>query len=280
MGRVTTRRRVRRIGAEAETWRPDTLAVEEPMEIRVGGRSLAVTMRTPGDDIDLVHGFLLTEGVITDREDVVVVRYCDGVDETGANTYNVLDVSLAAGVAPPDPSVERNFYTTSSCGVCGKASLDAVRLTSRHVPGDEPATVTVDALTRMPDDLRAAQKVFDSTGGLHAAGLFTTDGQMLVLREDVGRHNAVDKVIGWAVREGRMPLSGCVLMVSGRASFELVQKAVMSGIPVLAAVSAPSSLAVELAEELGVTVVGFLRGQTMNVYSRPDRVQPRHSPSK
>ncbi len=280
MGRVTTRRRVRRIDAQGETWRPDTLAVEEPMEIRVGGRSLAVTMRTPGADVDLLHGFLLTEGVIANREDVAVARYCDGVDESGANTYNVLDVTLAEGVAPPDPSVERNFYTTSSCGVCGKASLDAVRLISRHAPADDPATVTVGALARMPDDLRAAQKVFDTTGGLHAAGLFTTDGQMLVLREDVGRHNAVDKVIGWAVREGRVPLSGCVLMVSGRASFELVQKAVMSGIPVLAAVSAPSSLAVELAEESGLTVVGFLRGQTMNVYSRPDRVQPRPVPSK
>ncbi|MEO6882163.1 MAG: formate dehydrogenase accessory sulfurtransferase FdhD [Mycobacteriaceae bacterium] len=280
MGRVTTRRRVRRISAEGETWRPDTLAVEEPMEIRVGGRALAVTMRTPGADVDLLHGFLLTEGVISDREDVVVARYCDGVDEAGANTYNVLDVTLADGVAPPDPSVERNFYTTSSCGVCGKASLDAVRLISRHAPGTDPATVTASALTRMPTDLRAAQKVFDTTGGLHAAGLFTTDGQMLVLREDVGRHNAVDKVIGWAVREGRVPLSGCVLMVSGRASFELVQKAVMSGIPVLAAVSAPSSLAVELAEESGVTVVGFLRGESMNVYSRPDRVVARPSSSK
>jgi FdhD protein len=272
VGRVTARRPVRRITADGETTRPDTLAVEEPMEIRVGGTSLAVTMRTPGHDVDLLHGFLLTEGVIGSRDDVLVARYCDGLDEEGRNTYNVLDVELAEGVAPPDPSVERNFYTTSSCGVCGKASLDAVKLVSRYSPAGDQVAVEVSDLTTMPDTLRASQKVFGSTGGLHAAALFTPDGELLVLREDVGRHNAVDKVVGWAVREGRVPLRGCVLMVSGRASFELVQKAVMAGIPVLAAVSAPSSLAVELAAEAGVTVVGFLRGQTMNVYSEVQRI--------
>jgi len=272
MGRVTARRPVRRITADGETSRPDSLAVEEPMEIRVGGRPLAVTMRTPGNDIDLAHGFLLTEGVIGSRQDISVARYCDGVDELGRNTYNVLDVTLAAGVAPPAASVERNFYTTSSCGVCGKASLDSVKLSSRYSPATDTSAVTTAVLANLPDKLREAQKVFDSTGGLHAAGLFTTAGELLVAREDVGRHNAVDKAIGWAVQVSRVPLTGCVLMVSGRASFELVQKAVMAGIPVLAAVSAPSSLAVELAAEAGVTVVGFLRGATMNVYSRGDRV--------
>lgn len=272
MGRVTARRPVRRITADGETSRPDSLAVEEPMEIRVGGRPLAVTMRTPGNDIDLAHGFLLTEGVIGSRQDISVARYCDGVDELGRNTYNVLDVTLAAGVAPPAASVERNFYTTSSCGVCGKASLDSVKLSSRYSPATDTAAVTTAVLANLPDKLREAQKVFDSTGGLHAAGLFTTAGELLVAREDVGRHNAVDKAIGWAVQASRVPLTGCVLMVSGRASFELVQKAVMAGIPMLAAVSAPSSLAVELAAEAGVTVVGFLRGATMNVYSRGDRV--------
>jgi len=272
MGRVTARRPVRRITADGETSRPDSLAVEEPMEIRVGGRPLAVTMRTPGNDIDLAHGFLLTEGVIGSRQDISVARYCDGVDELGRNTYNVLDVTLAAGVAPPAASVERNFYTTSSCGVCGKASLDSVKLSSRYSPATDTSAVTTAVLVNLPDKLREAQKVFDSTGGLHAAGLFTTAGELLVAREDVGRHNAVDKAIGWAVQARRVPLTGCVLMVSGRASFELVQKAVMAGIPVLAAVSAPSSLAVELAAEAGVTVVGFLRGATMNVYSRGDRV--------
>jgi FdhD protein len=272
MGRVTARRPVRRITAEGETSRPDSLAVEEPMELRVGGRPLAVTMRTPGNDIDLVHGFLLTEGVISSREDISVVRYCDGVDEQGRNTYNVLDVALAAGVTPPAAGVERNFYTTSSCGLCGKASLDAVRLNSRHPPAGDRVDVSTATLIGLPAKLREAQRVFDSTGGLHAAGLFTADGELLVVREDVGRHNAVDKVIGWAVQSGRVPLSGCVLMVSGRASFELVQKAVMAGIPVLAAVSAPSSLAVELAAESGVTVIGFLRGTSMNVYSVSERV--------
>jgi len=272
MGRVTARRPVRRITAEGETSRPDSLAVEEPMELRVGGRPLAVTMRTPGNDIDLVHGFLLTEGVIGSREDISVVRYCDGVDEQGRNTYNVLDVALAAGVTPPAAGVERNFYTTSSCGLCGKASLDAVRLNSRHPPAGDRVDVSTATLIGLPAKLREAQRVFDSTGGLHAAGLFTADGELLVVREDVGRHNAVDKVIGWAVQSGRVPLSGCVLMVSGRASFELVQKAVMAGIPVLAAVSAPSSLAVELAAESGVTVIGFLRGTSMNVYSVSERV--------
>jgi len=272
VGRVTARRPVRRVTAHGEIVRPDTLAVEEPMEIRVGGTALAVTMRTPGNDIDLVHGFLLTEGVIGGRDDVAVARYCAGVDEAGRNTYNVVDVTLAAGMAPPQVGVERNFYTTSSCGVCGKASLDAVQLVSRYSPAADDVVVKATVLTTLPDSLREAQKVFDATGGLHAAALFTPEGALLVLREDVGRHNAVDKVVGWAVQSGRVPLRGCVLMVSGRASFELVQKAVMSGVPVLAAVSAPSSLAVDLAVEAGVTVVGFLRGQTMNVYSGQHRV--------
>jgi FdhD protein len=194
------------------------------------------------------------------------------VDEDGVNTYNVLDVALAPGVAPPDPGVERNFYTTSSCGVCGKASLDAVKLRSRFSPAGDPARIDTTTLYRLPDALREAQRIFDSTGGLHAAGLFTADGTPLVVREDVGRHNAVDKVLGWALLNGRIPASGCVLMVSGRASFELVQKAVMAGVPVLAAVSAPSSLAVELAVEAGMTLVGFLRGTAMNVYAGAERI--------
>jgi FdhD protein len=254
--------------------RPDTLAAEEPMELRVGGRALAVTMRTPGHDVELAHGFLLTEGVITAADDVTTARWCDSVDETGANTYNVLDVALAPGVAPPEAGVERNFYTTSSCGVCGKASLDAVRLRTRFSPADDPVRIDAATLYALPDALREAQRIFDSTGGLHAAGLFTPDGTPLVVREDVGRHNAVDKVLGWALLNGRVPALGCVLMVSGRASFELVQKAVMAGIPVLAAVSAPSSLAVALAVEAGTTLVGFLRGQSLNVYAGGERITP------
>jgi FdhD protein len=172
----------------------------------------------------------------------------------------------------PDVDVTRNFYTTSSCGVCGKASLDAVRLISKHCPGDDPSTVKAEELSAMPGKLRAAQKVFASTGGLHGAALFGPDGTTLVVREDIGRHNAVDKVVGWALENERIPLTGTVLLVSGRASFELTQKAVMAGIPVLAAVSAPSSLAVDLASQSGVTLVAFLRGDSMNVYTRPDRV--------
>jgi FdhD protein len=254
--------------------RPDTLVVEEPLEIRVNGKPVTVTMRTPGSDIELAQGFLLTEGVIANRDDVLTVRYCKGATEEGVNTYNVLDVTLAPGVEMPDVDVTRNFYTTSSCGVCGKASLDAVRLSSRHCPGDDPSTVASDTLSAMPDKLRTAQKVFASTGGLHGAALFDTAGSMLAVREDVGRHTAVDKVIGWALEADRVPLTATVLLVSGRASFELTQKAVMAGIPVLAAVSAPSSLAVDLASQSGLTLVAFLRGESMNVYTRPDRVTP------
>jgi FdhD protein len=274
MGRVTARRPVLRldIGTGATTTRPDTLAAEEPLEIRVDGRPLAVTMRTPGDDLDLAHGFLLTEGVIRSGADVSVARYCDSVDDSGRNTYNVLDIALAPGVKPPAVGIERNFYTTSSCGVCGKASIDAVRTQTSYLPGDDTTPVRAEVLAGFPDALRAAQKVFDKTGGLHAAGLFTVDGELRCVREDVGRHNAVDKVVGWALREGLLPLTGHVLMVSGRASFELVQKALMAGLPTLAAVSAPSTLAAELADESAMTLVGFLRGSTMNVYTGAHRI--------
>ncbi len=273
MGRLSVRRSVVRIGPDGARRQLDNLAAEEPLELRVDGKPLSVTMRTPGHDVELAHGFLLTEGVLGSSADVATVRYCDSFDEDGRNTYNVLDVALAPGVEPPDASIERNFYTTSSCGVCGKASLDAVRLKTRFSPAADALTVTPALLSTLPDRLREAQKLFDSTGGLHAAGLFTAAGELLVAREDVGRHNAVDKVLGWALLDGRVPAAGTVLMVSGRASFELVQKAVMAGVPMLAAVSAPSSLAVELADETGVTLVGFLRGETMNVYAHDRRVR-------
>ncbi|GEL20073.1 formate dehydrogenase accessory sulfurtransferase FdhD [Pseudonocardia asaccharolytica] len=272
MGRLTSRRPVLRLGPEGERRRLDSLAAEEPLEIRVGGRPLSVTMRTPGHDVELAHGFLLTEGVLGAARDVAVARYCDSVDTEGRNTYNVLDVALAPGVEPPDASLERSFYTTSSCGVCGKASLDAVRLKTRFSPAADPLEVACSTLAGLPTALRTAQRVFDSTGGLHAAGLFTGTGELLVAREDVGRHNAVDKVLGWALLNDRVPAGRTVLLVSGRASFELTQKAVMAGVPVLAAVSAPSSLAVELAEESGVTLVGFLRAGTMNVYTHAERI--------
>jgi FdhD protein len=217
-------------------------------------------MRTPGSDVELAQGFLLTEAIIAARSDIASIRHCASRDATGANTYNVLAVELAAGVALPQTSIDRNFYTTSSCGVCGKASLDAIRQRTCHSPAENPIRVDTDVIIELPSRLRAAQKVF------------TTDGRLLAVREDVGRHNAVDKLIGWAVERDRIPLGGTVLLVSGRASFELAQKAVMAGIPVLAAVSAPSSLAVELARESGLTLIGFLRGATMNVYAHPERI--------
>lgn len=261
-----------RIRGGRSSTRPDTVAAEEPLEIRVAGAPLAVTMRTPGDDFDLVHGFLQTEGVIAAADDVAGLRYCDSVDAEGRNTYNVVDVDLAPGVELPVTGVDRNFYTTSSCGVCGKASIDAIRTRSRYDLAADRARVPLEALLALPQRLRGEQQVFDRTGGLHAAGLFSADGELVALREDVGRHNAVDKVVGDAVRAGRLPLAGHVLMVSGRASFELTQKAAMAGIPMLAAVSAPSSLAVELAREVGLTLVGFLRGDGCNVYTCQERV--------
>ena len=250
------------------------LAVEEPLEIRVGGKALAITMRTPGHDFDLAAGFLVSEGVVSRGEQFAAARYCAGATVDGENTYNVLDVTLGAGVPAPDPSLERNFFTTSSCGLCGKASIDAVRTLSAYTVVDDPLRIDAELLATFPDRLRAGQDVFEKTGGLHAAALFDgATGEMLVLREDVGRHNAVDKVVGWALTENMLPLRGMVLMVSGRASFELTQKASMAGIPFLAAVSAPSSLAVELGTELGMTVVGFLRGPSMVVYSGADRLE-------
>jgi FdhD protein len=272
VGHVTARRRARHLSADQAITRSETLAVEEPLEIRVNGAPVTVTMRTPGSDIELAQGFLLTEGVVGGREDMLTIRYCGGRAEDGVNLYNVLDVTLAPGVQPPSLDITRNFYTTSSCGVCGKASLDAVRLISRFSPSDDAATVAATTLKAMPGQLRSAQKVFASTGGLHAAALFSVDGTMHVVREDIGRHNAVDKVIGWALEHERIPLSASVLLVSGRASFELTQKALLAGIPVLAAVSAPSSLAVSLAEESGITLVAFLREDSMNVYTRADRI--------
>ncbi|GAA2350769.1 formate dehydrogenase accessory sulfurtransferase FdhD [Streptomyces cuspidosporus] len=275
MGRVTERRRVIRIRDGAISARADTLVAEEPLEIRLNGKPLAITMRTPGDDFALAAGFLVSEGVLGRADELANIVYCAGATEDGVNTYNVVDVKPAPGVPIPDITLERNVYTTSSCGLCGKASLDAVRTTARWPVGDDennPVRIDPETLAALPDRLRSAQRVFDRTGGLHAAALFTPDGRLLDVREDVGRHNAVDKLIGRALQQGLLPLSGAVLLVSGRASFELAQKAVMAGIPVLAAVSAPSSLAVDLAAETGLTLVGFLRGASMNVYAGEHRL--------
>jgi len=275
MRKRVVRRRVTRITAgEEATVREDHLAAEEPLEIRVNGRPLAVTMRTPGHDVELAAGFLVSEGVVRSREDVSTARYCAGATVEGENTYNVLDVALGPGVTLPDFGLERSVYTSSSCGVCGKASIDAVRTRSAFDVAADSLVVDAGLVATLPDKLRDQQEIFERTGGLHAAGVFDgTTGEPLVVREDVGRHNAVDKAVGWALEQGLLPLRGTVLMVSGRASFELVQKASMAGIPVLAAVSAPSSLAVELAAELGLTVAGFVRGRSMSVYTCPERVR-------
>jgi FdhD protein len=273
MGRVTERRKVIRIRDGAISSRPDTLVTEEPLEIRLNGKPLAITMRTPGDDFALAAGFLVSEGVLAQQSDLQNIVYCAGATADGSNTYNVVDVKTAPGVVMPDITLERNVYTTSSCGLCGKASLDAVRTTTRWPIDDTPPLrIDPDLLASLPDRLRAAQQVFDRTGGLHAAALFTEDGELLDIREDVGRHNAVDKLVGRALQNADLPLPRVILLVSGRASFELAQKAVMAGIPVLAAVSAPSSLAVDLAAETGLTLVGFLRGPSMNVYAGEHRL--------
>jgi FdhD protein len=274
MSRVTARRKITRLTiGQPPVRREDVLAAEEPLELRVNGRSLAVTMRTPGHDVDLAAGFLVSEGIISAGDHLATARYCAGATAEGVNTYNVLDLRLAPGVQAPEKSMERNFLTTSSCGLCGKESIDTVRTKSTWDVAADAVRVDAERLTTFPDALRAAQAVFEKTGGLHAAGLFdAATGEMLVLREDVGRHNAVDKVIGWAVKENLLPLRGTVLMVSSRASFELTQKALMAGIPVLAAVSAPSSLAAEFAAEVGMTLVGFLRGDSMVIYAGEERI--------
>ena len=272
MARSSARRSIVRyeLDGARRVMRPDTVAAEEPLEIRIGREPLAVTMRTPGDDLDLAIGFLLGEGVIGGAVDVRTAILCAG--DSQPNTYNVVDVTLAAGVAPPATDPTRHFYTTSSCGICGKASIDAVRTASRYPVADDPVRLSPAVVAALPDRLRAAQPGFDRTGGLHAAGLFTAAGEPVWVREDIGRHNAVDKVIGWAVRAGRLPLTGHVLVVSGRASFELTQKASMAGIPVLVAVSAPSTLAVDLAAEMGLTLVAFVRGTSLNVYAADHRI--------
>ena len=277
MGRVTSRAPSIRVeivagGEPRTTSRPDTLAVEEPLEIRVSGVSVTVTMRTPGDDFDLTVGNLLTEGVLRHATDVQQLMHCLDEDESGSPTYNVVDVTLAPGVVPDLDRTARSGYQSSACGVCGKTSIDAIAATSPYAVGTDPVVLSPAVVARLPDALRGHQKVFDRTGGLHAAGIFTASGEALVVREDVGRHNAVDKVVGWAGRQGLLPLTGHVLVVSGRASFELVQKAVMAGLPALVAVSAPSSLAADLATRSGLTLVGFARPPRMTVYAGAHRL--------
>ncbi len=275
VSRVTVRTRVHRYRDGAFSGRADLVAGEEPLEIRLGGESLTVTMRTAGHDVELVHGFLHAEGIVHDATDVTAMRYCDGVDEQGRNTYNVLDVQLAGPIPLSAAAASRSFVTSSSCGVCGKASIEALQLRTRHVL---PADLVFDpeVITAAPSRLRSRQKTFSTTGGIHGAALLSPDGGLRYIREDIGRHNAVDKVIGAALVAGELPLSGEALLTSSRASFELVQKAVMAGIGMLVAVSAPSSLAVELAAETGLTLIGFTRDQGFNLYTGGARVRGAH----
>ena len=256
--------------------RADLLAAEEPLGIRVDGTALTMTMRTPGDDVELAAGFLVGEAIVRGRDDITGMKVCDGttcghLDHGDGEIGNIVDITLAPGVAVAS-GARRSFMTTSACGVCGKTSIDDIRVLPQAPLSADTTVFDPATITSLPDRLREAQRVFSSTGGLHAAGLFTQAGGLLVVREDVGRHNAVDKIVGWAVLQDKLPLAGCALLVSGRASFELVQKAVLAGIPLLAAVSAPSSLAAELAEQAGLTLIGFLRGQSMNVYTGAHRV--------
>lgn len=271
MARTTRRSPAVRLHADGtRTSRPDTLAGEEPLEISLDGQRWLVTMRTPGDDVDLVHGLLLAEGVISRADQVLRVGYGPGVDAGGLLEYNAVDVRLGDGARAPERR-ERAVYTSASCGICGTSSIEALARTSSHPVANPGVRVRLATLLALPDRLRERQRLFDRTGGVHAAGLLLDD-ELVCVREDVGRHNAVDKVLGRALRDGLVPLTGAVLQVSGRLSYELVQKASMAGVPVLAAVSAPSAAAVELAEEVGMTVVGFSRGTSLSVYTRPDRV--------
>ncbi len=271
-----TRTHVRVVQQGEERARSDYLATEEPLEIRIvaGGQThkLAITMRTPGGDFELAAGFLYGEGVIGGRDDISRLTYCTDPDIDPAQHFNIVNVELGARAVPDLRSLERHFYTTSACGVCGKASLEALELRGCPLVSGGPE-VAPGVIYLLPDRLRAAQGVFESTGGLHAAGLFSSGGELLCLREDVGRHNAVDKVVGWALLEERVPLSDHILMVSGRSSFEIMQKSLVAAIPIVCSVSAPSSLAVALAREFNMTLVGFLREQRFNVYADRERIR-------
>lgn len=271
--------KISKISGDSATSLADQVAVEEPLEIRLGyttptGRtasSVSITMRTPGDDAELATGFLFSECIVRSQSDIVRVAHC-GPPAPDSGNHNIIRIDLAPEVTVDLGRLQRHFYTTSSCGVCGKSSLDALRITGAVRLGDNHPRFSHEVLAGIPAAVRARQTAFDHTGGLHAAAAFTSQGEILVVHEDVGRHNAVDKVIGSLIAINRLPANDLGLMVSGRASFELMQKALMAGMPLLAAVSAPSSLAVALANEFNVSLVGFLRGDTFNVYSGGERI--------
>ena len=270
-----TKVRVRVVEDGRARVRPDSLATEEPMEIRlVSGdarQTVAVTMRTPGADFKLAAGFLYGEGIVSSPEDVKKISYCVDSDLDAEQQYNIVNVELRGDRDYDLRSLERHFYTTSACGVCGKASLEQLELRGCPMIPSGPE-VSAEVVYSLPEKLREAQGLFEATGGLHAAALFDREGELVALREDVGRHNATDKLVGWALLEGRLPLSGQIVMVSGRSSFEILQKCLTAGAPIVCAVSAPSSLAVDVARQFGMTLVGFLRGTRFNVYSGYERI--------
>ena len=257
--------------------RRDQVVTEEPLEVRVvaagESRTVAITMRTPGSDFELAAGFLYAEGVVTAKEQITGISYCRDSDLPKEQLYNIVIVELGPGSHPDLDSLERHFHVSSACGVCGKASLESIALRGIKPMVNGPA-ITPEVITTLPDRLRDAQKLFASTGGIHAAGLFTADGSLVEVREDVGRHNAVDKVLGWALLDGRLPLNDHILMVSGRSSFEIAQKALAARAPVICSVSAPSSLAIDVANEYGMTLVGFVRDGRFNVYAGAERIEP------
>jgi FdhD protein len=252
----------------------DYLAAEEPLEIRIGAHPLTVTMRTPGNDSELAVGFLFTEGLVSERKQILVVasgEEANGPDPAQASRGNLVRVELMPDCAFDPEAVRRHFFAASSCGICGRVSIDLIRSNALRAPNPK-FHLTAEILARLPDAVRSSQAVFGRTGGLHAAALVDESGRVLVVREDIGRHNAVDKVIGWALLENRVPLSKTILFVSGRGGFEIVQKAIVAGLPVVACVSAPSSLAVQLARELRLTLVGFLRGRRFVIYAGEERI--------
>lgn len=270
---ASRRAEVRRFSPDGQSRpRPEVLATEEPLDIRLNAgdreRKVSVTMRTPGNDFELATGFLYGEGVLSGPDDLAAVRYCQPKAE---QQYNVVTVDLR-GPMPPAAALDRNFYSSSACGVCGKASLDQIEVTGIPESGPGPV-VTPELILSLPDLLRRGQKLFERTGGVHAAGLFDREGTLECVREDVGRHNAMDKLVGWSFMNNRLPLSDGIVLVSGRASFELVQKALRAGARILCAVSAPSTLAVDLAERFGMTLVGFLRQDAFNVYAGEERIR-------
>ncbi|HLI96438.1 MAG TPA: formate dehydrogenase accessory sulfurtransferase FdhD [Candidatus Baltobacteraceae bacterium] len=271
---LTTSARILACDGEQTRETVDDLATEEPLEVRLiaGGqtRSLAVTMRTPGNDFELAAGFLLSEGIVHRREEIAGISYCIDPQIDAEQRYNIVNVQLASDALPALERLERHFTVNSACGVCGKANIEALQ--TRATPIDDPVRISLELVSQLPEKMLQAQRVFESTGGLHASALFDANGTLLALREDVGRHNALDKIVGWALLNKSLPLRGCALLVSGRASYELAQKCIVAGIPILCAVSAPSSLAVDLARCFGLTLLGFVRGSRANIYAGRERV--------